>query len=245
MSTCPYEHKLCSNLKYDFIIAQSCYIVIFLNSLWIKIWCRPKSQITTNYILLDFIININSFILLTWYQLLFDELLTDSSKSKSHRQKRKVLIFGSKLLWFFFLRQYFFSSGCSTKYSAVFKKSALIKIVAVVLEADLVFWCCWYWQFCFYFSRFSRCDLTNFFSLCFFSFVLRKFALPSSLKLLAALLKLAPNFSSEDSNLERAVNFREYRTSEKFQKTPNGKSRRKNPSKRRGIREHANVRRQG
>ena len=52
----------------------------------------------------------------------------------------------------------------------------------------------------------------------FFSFVLRKFALPSSLKSLAALLKLAPNFSSEDSNLERAVNFREYRTSEKFQK---------------------------
>ncbi len=47
---------------------------------------------------------------------------------------------------------------------------------------------------------------------------MRKFALPSSLKLLAALLKLAPNFSSEDSNLERAVNFGEYRTSEKVSK---------------------------
>ena len=70
----------------------------------------------------------------------------------------------------------------------------------------------------FLFFSFFPLWFDEFFSLCFFSFVLRKFALPSSLKLLAALLKLAPNFSSEDSNLERAVNFREYRTSEKFQK---------------------------
>ena len=82
----------------------------------------------------------------------------------------------------------------------------------------------------------------------FFSFVLRKFALPSSLKSLAALLKLAPNFSSEDSNLERAVNFRELpNLRKKFQKTPNGKSRRKNPSKRRGDKENMRTyaRRQG
>ena len=37
----------------------------------------------------------------------------------------------------FFLRQYFFLAvDVPTKYSAAFKKSALIKIVAVVLEAD-------------------------------------------------------------------------------------------------------------
>ena len=49
-----------------------------------------------------------------------------------------MLIFGSKLLKFFFLRQYFFLAvDVPTKYSAVFKKkSALIEIVAVVLEAD-------------------------------------------------------------------------------------------------------------
>ena len=100
----------------------------------------------------------------------------------------------------------------------MFKKSALIKIVAVVLEADFSILKLLILAVLFLFFSFSRCDLTNFFRYVFFSFVLRKFALPSSLKLLAALLKLAPNFSSEDSNLERAVNFREYRTSEKFQK---------------------------
>ena len=35
---------LIKQLIYDFIIAQSFYIYCkFLNSLWIKIWCRPKS----------------------------------------------------------------------------------------------------------------------------------------------------------------------------------------------------------
>ena len=70
----------------------------------------------------------NSFILLTWYQLLFDELLTDSSKSKSHRQKRKVLIFGSKFALIFFSKTVFFLAvDVPTKYSAVFQKISFNK----------------------------------------------------------------------------------------------------------------------